>query len=188
MKNCGGKLAVLVGQSGSGKTTQMSKLIGEAGFRVSPNVTTRPRRETDLEKEYTYLSDEQYASLRRQGRLLWDAVAGNGAHYSKDICDLIEALTDPDTSYVTALVPDKAEALVRKYGSEVIKPVLLPSPDNAVLLERMTERGDTAHDAAERVANEQNWLAQSLAIEGIHVVTALGIPERHQEILDFVQS
>ena len=186
----GGRIVTLVGQSGSGKTTQMRELVGEQGFRLSPNITTRPPRESDLAGEYTYIPDDEYAGLLKSGRLLWNVVTGNGAHYSKDVCDVIEALTDPDNIYVHALVPGKANDLVRRYGSEVVKTIFLPSPGDDVLLKRMITRGDSARGAAERLTNEEQegWLVQSLAITGLHVVTAQGVAERHQEILDFTRS
>jgi guanylate kinase len=168
----------------------MRELVNEPGFRQSPNITTRAPRDSDLPKEYTYLDPREYARLLAQpGRLLWDVAAGNGARYSKDICDVIEALTDDDNIYVQALVPSKAQELVRRYGSEHVKTVLLSTEDD-VLLQRMAQRGDTAEGAQERLNNErlEGWLAQSLAIDGLYVVREETIARRHEEILDFATS
>jgi len=180
----------LVGQSGSGKTTQMGKLV-EAGFRQSPNITTRPPRPaTDLPDVYRYVSGDEYGRLLAQGGLLWDVTTGNGARYSKERSEVEQALAARHNISVNALVPDKASDLVRRYGAEVIKTVWLPSPGDDVLMERMIARGDSAEGAAERVANEEleDWLAQALAIDGLYVVTGITIPERHQEIMDFATS
>jgi guanylate kinase len=187
----GGRLVILVGQSGSGKTTQMRELVNEAGFRQSPNITTRDSRPTDLLNEYLYASPQEYDRLlRKSGRVLWDIVTGNGARYAKDSCDIIEALTDPEHLYVNALVPSTANILVRKYGSELIRTVMLPNPGDDILLTRMTNRGDSTSGARERLVNEnaEGWLAQSLAIDGLYTVTAQDVAGRHKEIMDFALS
>ena len=186
----GGRLITLVGQSGSGKTTQMRELV-EAGFRQSPNITTRPQRPaTDLPDEYRYVNDEEYGRLLAQGELLWDVITGNGARYSKERSEVEQVLATRHNTSVNALVPDKAAELVRRYGAEVIKTVWLPSPDDDVLIERMTRRGDSVQGATERIARErlEDWTAQALAIEGLYVVTGITVPDRHREIIDFAMS
>lgn len=181
-----GRLITLVGQSGSGKTTQMRELV-EAGFRQSPNITTRPPRlTTDLPNEYRYTDDEEYGRLLAQGKLLWDVTTGNGARYSKERSEVEQVLMHHNIS-VNALVPDKACELVRRYGAEVIKTVWLPSPGDDVLLGRMVARGDSEQGAAERIANEalEGWLTQALAIDGLYIVTEQTVSGRHKEILNF---
>ena len=166
-------------------------MLVEAGFRQSPNITTRsPRPDTDLPNEYTYVSDEEYESLLGQDQLLWDVTTGNGARYSKKRSEAQRALGDGDTISVHALVPDKAHELVRTYGAEVIRTVLLPSPGDDILAERMLERGTTTREACERLEREraEDWSEKALAIEGLYVVTGITIPERHKEIIKFAMS
>src|SRR4051812_26342607 len=100
----GGQIITLVGQSGSGKTTQIRELVAQPEFRICPSFTTRQPRTTDLPHEYHYVNHDEHGRLVKiPGRFLWDTVTGNGGHYSKDICDVMEALTDPDHMYVNAL-------------------------------------------------------------------------------------
>lgn len=188
MRVRGGRLLTFVGQSGSGKTTQMRELVATGEFRICPSTTTRAPRPSDLPNEYFYRELPYYKRIARSGRFLWDIVTGNGDRYAKDICDVMEALTDPDHVYVNGLVPDKAKVLAQRYGSEVVRTVLFSNPTDDELIERMTRRGDSPEKALQRLHTEkaEDWMAQAMEIDGIYVVESKSITDRNQEILDLV--
>jgi guanylate kinase len=184
-----GQIITFVGQSGSGKTTQIGELIKEPGFRLLPSTTTRPPRSTDLLLEYRYKDITEYERIAAiPGRFLWDVVTGDGDRYAKDADDVSAALADTQNIYTHALTPGCADILLKKYGPKVVRTVLLPSPGDDVLIDRMITRGDAAENAAGRLISEQrdDWLAQSIAIEGLYVVKSQTIEKRHEEILDFI--
>lgn len=181
------RLLTLVGRSGTGKTTHMRGLIELGGFRILPAVTTRAQRPSDLKHEYNHVSPEEFERLARiPGRFLTHTVAGNGDRYGKDICDLIEAFTDPEHIYIHALTPEGAVALARKYGREMVRTVLFPSPGDEVLQQRMLDRGDAPAKVNERlIAEGQQFLdEQFLALDGLYVIKSHIIPAQQAEILD----
>jgi guanylate kinase len=186
----GGRILTMIGQSGSGKSTQMAELVKVDLFRVLPSTTTRSPRPTDLPQEYRYKSPEEFEELLQTGRLMWNFPAGNQHRYGEDVQDVREALTDPDHIYTNALIPEAAKILTEKYGSGVIKTLFIPSPGDEILLSRMIQRGDSPEKAMERIQIEsgQNWLDQAVAIDGIHIVSSQTIADRHQEILEFALS
>ena len=63
-------MIILIGESGSGKTTILNELE-KRGFRKAINHTTRPKRKTDDElKEYKFLSKEEFNKMWEEGKIL----------------------------------------------------------------------------------------------------------------------
>ena len=58
MKNC----YLIVGQSGSGKTTIVNTLEEKYGLKSIQSYTTRPKR-SENETGHTFISDEEYDKL-----------------------------------------------------------------------------------------------------------------------------
>lgn len=191
-----GRIVTFLGGSGSGKTTQMGMLVAQEQFRMCPSTTTRPPRPSDLCHEYHYATMDEYQTLVRSGRSLWDIPTGNRNkagtrdRYTKDICDIIEAFTDPDHVYVQGLIPKCAAIMARRYGAPLVRTLWLPSPPDDEVIARMVERGDEPEQAANRLKNEKNegWSESALAIEGIYVITGRDKFERHEEIQDYIAS
>lgn len=187
----GGRILTLVGQSGTGKTTLMKRLVETGLFCLIPSTTTRPYRPSDLDDEYRYLDLETYASVAAQpGRFLWDVPAGNGHSYAKDVLDVNKALTDPEHVHVQALIPESAKIFARKYGEQVVKTVFLTSPGDDELRRRMQARGDAPEKIEERLASEreQDWPEQVLAIDGLKVITSQELLVRQSEIFTLFEN
>lgn len=183
-----GNLITLVGGVGSGKTTEMGLLLAEPGFLASSNTTTRSHRPSDIDHEYRYVDTVEYDRLLGMGRLVWHTVAGYGDHYGKDICDVIEALTDTEHTYVHHLAPSTASTLANRYGPELVKTIYLPSPPREEVLARLILRGDDPDKAAWRLDDEAkaDWHGQAMSIDNIYAAKSTGIADRHQEILDYL--
>lgn len=74
-----GKLFIISGPSGSGKSSLISRITEELeGFEKSVSVTTRPPRKNDIPgKQYYFLSDDQFRKMIDNGELLeWAQYAG----------------------------------------------------------------------------------------------------------------
>lgn len=70
-------MIILIGESGSGKTTILNELE-KRGFKKAINHTTRPKRKTDDElNEYKFLSKDEFNKMWDEGRLLQRAEFNN---------------------------------------------------------------------------------------------------------------
>lgn len=67
-----GKFVVLVGPSGCGKTAIMNHLITthDGKYRIVPSITTRRPREGEIEENYIFLDETEFAKLVESGSLL----------------------------------------------------------------------------------------------------------------------
>ena len=185
-------IITLVGESGTGKSTLMSSLVVESGlFRILTSATTRAPRSSDLRHEYRYLSDEEYGKIASNPkRFLWDVPAGNfGDRYAKDTLDVEEAFTDNEHVYINALIPSAAAALVRLYGSELIKTVYLESPGTDELRTRMLQRGDDPEKVEERlvIEKDEDWPDQLISLEGLVIITSQNLLVRQDAIHALVE-
>ena len=70
-------MIILIGESGSGKTTILNELE-KRGFKKAINHTTRQKRKTDDElNEYKFLSKEEFNEMWKEGKLLQRAEFNN---------------------------------------------------------------------------------------------------------------
>lgn len=70
-------MIILIGESGSGKTTILNELE-KRGFKKAINHTTRPKRKTDDElNEYKFLSKDEFNKMWDDGKLLQRAEFNN---------------------------------------------------------------------------------------------------------------
>jgi len=75
-----GKLFIVSGPSGSGKSSLVNDILNKSGdFIRSVSVTTRPRRKGDISgSQYHFVSDEKFRELIENDMLLeWAPYAGN---------------------------------------------------------------------------------------------------------------
>lgn len=71
------KMIILIGESGSGKTTILNELE-KRGFQKAINHTTRPKREEEKEKaEYVFVTKDQFNDMWDEGKLLQRAEFNN---------------------------------------------------------------------------------------------------------------
>ena len=70
-------MIILIGESGSGKTTILNELE-KRGFKKAINHTTRPKRKTDDElNEYKFLTKDEFNKMWNDGELLQRAEFNN---------------------------------------------------------------------------------------------------------------
>lgn len=86
-----GKILLFVGPSGSGKTTAITSLVHSMPetFAYIPSLTTRPRRDDDVDWHYYFVSEDEFRITPKVQQTLY-----NGNYYGTAEEDLAKALLD----------------------------------------------------------------------------------------------
>jgi guanylate kinase len=147
-----GFLLVLSSPSGAGKTT-IARLLAERdpGLELSVSVTTRPKREGEVEgRDYVFIDPRRFDEMVEQGALLEHArVFGNCYGTPRQP---IEAALAAGHDVVGDLDWQGAQQLTRSVGGDLVSVFVLP-PSRAELETRLRNRAqDSAAVVAARMA------------------------------------
>jgi guanylate kinase len=148
------QIVSISGASGSGKTTLQDDLLKQVDAgRVLSN-TTRPRRSTDKEMEYRYLSKEAFLKL---SDLLWTQEI-HGNLYGTRASDILMQLEMHEMATIIVTV-NCHEILRKNFADTPVKTTALHilSPTETELRARLTERGDAEASIEERIMDCQGW-------------------------------
>jgi guanylate kinase len=154
-----GKLLVLSGPGGVGKSTVAKELRKEANFYVSISATTRKPRHNEHEGiDYFFVTDEQFEERKAAGDFLeWAEFAG--AKYATPKSQVEEALSLGKNVLLEIDIAGAEQ--VRKVSTEAIL-VFLEPPSWEELVTRLEGRGtDSAERRAHRLALAQEELAHA---------------------------
>lgn len=138
-----GIMVVLSGPSGVGKTTVAQRLLEKGGYVRSVSVTTRPKREGEVDGEdYHFISKEEFERLRDANELVEHAEV-HGNFYGTPKQPLREALKAGKAYLLVIDVNGGFQVRGRGFDSELI---FLAPPDKEELARRLSARGteDTA--------------------------------------------
>lgn len=154
-----GKLVILSGPSGTGKTTIVQRLLGAVpGLVRSVSATTRPPRPGEREGEdYFFLSREAFDRKAREGAFIEHAEVFGHAYGTPR--EFVERETAAGRSVILAIDVQGADQVRRRY-SPVISIFVLP-PSLSELERRLRARGTDAEAAiAGRLAQARAEMAR----------------------------
>jgi guanylate kinase len=152
-----GRLLVLSGPGGVGKSTVAKKLRGSEDFWVSVSATTRKPRVNEVHgKDYFFVSDEQFTSMISNSEFLeWAEFAGN--RYGTPQKQVEDALAQGKNVLLEIEIAG-AKQVKQHLPNSLL--VFLEPPSWEELVARLEGRGtDGAERRAERLALAQEELA-----------------------------
>ncbi|MEA3502397.1 MAG: guanylate kinase [Actinomycetota bacterium] len=150
-----GRLLVVSGPSGVGKSSVIDAVLERSGARFSVSATTRAPRPGEIDGEdYRFVDQETFSDLVQSGGMLEWAEYG-GYRYGTPREPVLDVL-DRGIHVVLDIENDGAHQVKRAYPSALLVFLMPPSRDE--LERRLRSRGDTSeHDIEQRlaVADEQ---------------------------------
>jgi guanylate kinase len=133
-----GILVVLSGPSGVGKTTVANRLIRRGGYVRSVSVTTRARRQGEVEgRDYQFISPQEFERLRDAGELVEHANV-HGNWYGTPKQPVRNALRAHNAFLLVIDVQGGFQVRGRGFDSLLI---FLAPPDQKELARRLQQRG-----------------------------------------------
>lgn len=146
----GGRLVVLSGPAGAGKTTVAERLCQELGLRRSVSMTTRPPRANEVDgRDYFFVAEDEFQRRLAQGEFLEHARV-HGHLYGTPRAPIEEALEAGESR---VLVIDVQGAMQVRERLPAALLIFLDAPDDAVLGRRLAgRRTETSAERERRLA------------------------------------
>lgn len=164
---------MIIGPSGSGKSSVVRALAGVGALRVHPTWTTRPRRddERDGSVEHVFVSDADFDARDRAGGFL-DTVAMFGLPYRYGLPPIDRAV-DGRIDTVMLRAP-----LVERFARFVPDHVVFQIEDDpARVEERLRARGGSADDLRARLDDNERELRAGRLVASRVFVNDRGIDD-----------
>jgi guanylate kinase len=175
LSNTDDTLILLVGESGTGKTSLANYLHDQYHLRVLPSYTTRPRR-SDSKNDHTYVSDEEYQKLTN--------IVAENCYNGYMYC-----ATEEQCDYYDIYVVDVTglKMIKEQYHNKKIFAVYLDTPENT-RVQRMKYRGDSDELILSRLKNDRKEFKEAkelcdVAVSNIHclAMTAMAVVAKFHE-------
>lgn len=107
-------ICILIGSSGSGKSSIAMKLIENHGYREVKTCTTRDRREGEPEDAYYFMTDAEFANNIAAGAFAEYDVYGN--HYY----GILKSELETEEKLVCVITPNGADAIMKVFPDAFI--------------------------------------------------------------------
>ena len=141
-------MIVLIGESGSGKTTILKELE-KRGYKKAKNHTTRQPREGEQEiGEYEFISKEQFEDMWEKNELL-ERVKLGGEYYGISQESLAEDIVTIQIVETIPVIKERAKAMGKEDISIQVFYIAVPSEER---IQRMLRRGDSIEAIQKRIA------------------------------------
>lgn len=179
-----GTLVVLSGPSGVGKTTVAQRLIELGGYVRSVSVTTRARRENEVDgRDYRFIGRDEFENLKQSGELVESAeVHGNWYGTPKE--PLRNALRDHKAFLLVIDVHGGMQVRGKGYNSLLL---FLAPPDLNELARRLATRGTESNEQQTvRLKRVEMEMQQAAAIYN-HIVVNNDLDDCVQQVHKLVQ-
>lgn len=133
-----GKLVVISGSSGVGKSTICRELVKRAGAFLCVSVTTRPKSNSEVNgRDYWFVDREQFEERNRAGEFLeYAEVFGN---FYATPRDQVDRAIDDDKTVLLEIDVQGGRKIKKAYPDALMIFILPPNQDD--LAERMKNRG-----------------------------------------------
>lgn len=136
-------IVLLIGESGSGKTTVAEKLMSDYGLKTIDSYTTRPRREPN-EVGHIFVSDLEFDALEK--------IVGFTKYHGYRYC-ATEPMIDDGDIYI--IDPSGLDFFKNNYHGTK-KPIFVKIEVSELdRYSRMIDRGDKKEDAKSRIENDR---------------------------------
>ncbi len=179
-----GKLIILSGPSGVGKTTVARPLLAIPGFRRVVTATTRAPRPGEVNgRDYHFLSAAEFEKWIQAGQLIEHARV-HGHWYGTPRQAVEEGLARGD--WILLIIDVQGARQVRERGRDLpLTTIFLLPPSFEALEERLEERGTEAPEAVQkRLETARRELEEQRFYD--HVVVNDRVDRAVEEILRFI--
>ncbi len=143
-------MVILIGESGSGKTTILNELE-KKGYKKAVNYTTRAKREEEkTESEYEFISKDEFNNMWDEGKLLQRAEFEN-EYYGISIDSL-----RPEVACIqiaSSIADVKNRAIELGFDNNKITSFYISVPAE-IRTKRMLERGDSIDSIQKRIETD----------------------------------
>lgn len=174
-------MVILIGESGSGKTTILNKLV-EKGFNKAINHTTRsPRENEENTKEYKFITKDEFNKMWNDGKLLQRAEF-NGEYYGISTDSLRENVACISIVDSVKDIKDRAKEL-NMNNIKIITIYIYVSEEERI--KRMKARGDTEESIQTRIKLDREKFVRAKEIAD-YTVENIDISETVNKIINLI--
>lgn len=148
-------MIVLIGKSGSGKSTIADILCKQHGFNKIITTTTRPKRRGEKQDvDYHFVNQQDFDKLAEQGAFIeikkYEVANGEVWYYGSPYDDIKES-GDKD---IIILTPEGCRNVIDNIGRDGIKVIYIYANRRA-LESRLSKRGDSKDEIDRRMRQDQ---------------------------------
>lgn len=166
------KLFLVVGPSGTGKTTLVRKLVENNLVNEIKSTTTRPRRYGEAPDTYHFVTVEEFEVMANEGKLVESVVFG-GNYYGVHEKDIRKPLIASDKPCVLIVDGHGMAAITDQYPYNTSVFFMEPAAP-----EEMDRRLANRPRDAQRIASDEEILeAKTALLLGVDHIEPAGTPE-----------